>query len=53
VGLVHDIQVANKLDQGLREQAQVQAQPATVAREKQPVVAWWWYMLMRKEIKWQ
>ena len=51
--LEHDIQVENKLDQGRLEQAQVQAQLVTADQVKQPLVVWWWYMLMRKEIKWQ
>jgi hypothetical protein len=51
--LEHDIQVENKLDQVRLEQAQVQAQLVTADQVKQPTVVWWWYMLMRKEIKWQ
>jgi hypothetical protein len=51
--LEHDIQVENKLDQVRLEQAQVQAQLVTADQVKQPTVVWWWYMHMRKEIKWQ
>jgi len=53
VVLVHDIQVENKLDQELQEQEPAQAQPVAAGQEKQPTVVWWWYMHMRKDIKWQ
>jgi hypothetical protein len=53
VVLVHDIRVENKLDQELQEQEPAQAPPVTPGQEKQPTVVWWWYMHMRKDIKWQ